>query len=302
MKKWVVKFWTPGAVPKDDGMTFGCAVHGFCAPTRWVDPGAGEAATWEHTLTGEVLGGTYEKVLKDLKNIGFRPSAVIALFIENAGVEQFIDSCRRVLPGTPMIGGVSARGEGRKTGELLPKADEAVVLLLAGGGYDVKTMNVHDSKGIQVDIQRDGERIIKEIRARPGSAWVNAMDFYASQRESRHVPADDFECLAFSDLAGVNVHCSATEGGVKTGANLPENGVMLLRETDKDRVTTRLREWFAAENALVFCCAGLRRLVRGSLSTGKGTLAGFMFGELVTMGGTPAFGNLMTARFQVPPL
>ena len=65
-------------------------------------------------------------------------------------------------------------------------------------------------------------------------------------------------------------------------------------------VTTRLREWFAAENALVFCCAGLRRLVREPLSTGKGTLAGFMFGELVTIDNTPAFGNLMTVRLRLP--
>jgi hypothetical protein len=52
MKNWRVELWTPGAIPEDDASTFGCAVHGFCTSTRWVDPGAGENARWEHTLKG----------------------------------------------------------------------------------------------------------------------------------------------------------------------------------------------------------------------------------------------------------
>jgi len=298
MKKWVVKFWTPGALPEDDGMTFGSAVHGFCTPTRWVDPGASEIAAWEQTLSGEVLGGTYLRVLDDLKGIGFRPSAVIAFFSKNNGVEGFIDSCRAVLVQTPMVGGVAALGQGQKAGELLPKAEEVVLLLLEEDKYDIKTMNVHDSKGIQVEIRKDGERVIKKIRVHPGNEWVNALDFYSSRRESENIPADDFECLTFSDLAGVNVHCSSIEGGLKTGANLPENDTMVLRGTDADRVTTRLQEWVAAKDTLVFCCAGLRKLIRMPLKTGYGTLAGFMFGELVTIDKTPMFGNLMAARLQ----
>lgn len=301
MTKWAVRLWTPGALPKDDGMTFGCSVHGFCTPTRWVDPGAGEIASWEHLLEGEVLSGSYGKVLEDLKNIGFRPSAAIAFFARNSGVERFIGSCRGILADVPMAGGVAALGQGQSAGEVLPKAEEAVLLLLAGDGYNVEAMNIHDSKGIQVDIKGEGERIIRKIRVRPGNAWVNATDYYASVRKSDLVPSDDFECLTFSDLAGVNVHCSSIEGGLKTGANLPGNGTMVLRGTDGDRVTTRLREWISAENALVFCCAGLRRLVREPLRTGEGTLAGFMLGELVTMDKTPAFGNLMTALLRLPP-
>jgi hypothetical protein len=94
------------------------------------------------------------------------------------------------------------------------------------------------------------------------------------------------------------VHCSSIEGGLKTGANLPENDTMVLRGTDAGRVTTRLQEWVAAQGALVFCCAGLRKLIRMPLKTGYGTLAGFMFGELVTIDKTPMFGNLMAARLR----
>jgi hypothetical protein len=250
-------------------------------------------------LTGDVLSGAYEKVLRELKGAGFRPSAVVALFAANAGVEDFIASCRRALPGVPMVGGVSARGEGRKAGELLPGAGDAALLLVSGGACEVDAINVHDPAGVKVDVEKDGERRIARVRARPGGAWVSAMEYYASRRESRGVPADDYESVAFSDLAGVNVHCSPAGGGLKTGANLPEEGAMELRVTDADRVTNRLREWAAAENALVFCCAGLRKLVRPPVGTGEGTLAGFMHGEVVTVGGAPAFGNLMMGRIRM---
>jgi hypothetical protein len=286
-------------MPEDDGSTFGCAVHGFCTPTRWVDPGAGETAQWEHTLKGKLLGGSYSKVSEDLKGIGFRPSAAIALFVRNSGVEKFLDSCRRSLAGVPMAGGVSALGEGQTDGEVLPKAEDVVVLLLGEGEFEVDAMNVHDTKGVQAEIRGGGARLIDEIRVGPGGAWEKAAGYYASLRESGRVSDDDYESVTFSDLDGVNVHCSAAVGGLKTGADLPVNGALLLRETDTGRVTSRLRDWVSAENTLAFCCAGLRKLLGAPLRAGKGSLAGFMFGEVVTVRKKPAFGNLMTARIRI---
>jgi hypothetical protein len=311
--------WTPGARPEDDGSTLGCAVHGFCSPTRWVDPGAGEAARWEHPLKGELLGGSYARVSQDLKGVGFKPSAAIVLFVRNSGVEGFIDSFRRFLPGVPVAGGVAALGKGQTDGEVLPNAEDVVVLLLgeaecdagrqaadnagrqaAGeGACAIEATNVHDPKGVEVEIRRVGARLIDEIRVGPKGAWQKASKYYASLRETNRVPDDDYESITFSDLGGVNVHCSAAVEGLKTGANLPENGALLLRETDTGRVTSRLRDWVSAENVLAFCCAGLRRLVGAPLLAGKGSLAGFMFGEVVTVGNGPAFGNLMAARLRV---
>jgi hypothetical protein len=309
MKNWSVTLWTPGAQPKDDGSTFGCAVHGFCTPTRWVDPGAGETARWDRTLKGELLGGSYSRVLQDLKGVGFKPSAAIALFVRNSGVEGFIDSCRKTLPDVPMAGGVAALGKGQTEGEVLPKTEDVTLLLLGAARYAaececeaeyaVEATNVHDPKGVQVEIRRGEARLIDEIRAGPKGEWKKAADYYSSLREKGRVPEDDYESITFSDLGGVNVHCSAAIGGLKTGANLPENGALLLRETDTERVTSRIRDWVSAENTLAFCCAGLRRLVRAPLHAGKGSLAGFMFGEVVTMGNRPAFGNLMAARLRV---
>ena len=47
---------------------------------------------------------------------------------------------------------------------------------------------------------------------------------------------------------------------------------------------------------IAFGCAGLRSLFEAPLPVASGTLVGFMFGELVTLGGCPQFGNLMAAR------
>jgi hypothetical protein len=47
---------------------------------------------------------------------------------------------------------------------------------------------------------------------------------------------------------------------------------------------------------MVIGCAGIRSLVQEPLTTGRKTLASFLFGELVTLSNQPMFGNLMLAR------
>jgi hypothetical protein len=83
---------------------------------------------------------------------------------------------------------------------------------------------------------------------------------------------------------------------VLVGANLPAEGLLILRSVSRNAAAEKLRDFCLVSNAIVFGCAGLRTLIDEPFEVGSGTLTGFMFGELVAFGGTTQFGNLMAAR------
>jgi len=50
---------------------------------------------------------------------------------------------------------------------------------------------------------------------------------------------------------------------------------------------------------LIIGCAGIRSLLLEPLKTGKNSLAGFLFGEVVTIEHQPLFGNLTLGKLTV---
>jgi hypothetical protein len=83
---------------------------------------------------------------------------------------------------------------------------------------------------------------------------------------------------------------------LQSGADLPPDEQLLLRTVSRAEAAKKLGQFCSAPHALVFGCAGLSSLLDAPLATGSGSLAGFMFGELLTIAGRPQFGNLMASR------
>ena len=65
---------------------------------------------------------------------------------------------------------------------------------------------------------------------------------------------------------------------------------------DRKEATRRLSKFISKERSLVIGCAGIRSLVQEPLTTGRKTLASFLFGELVTLSNQSMFWNLKLAR------
>jgi hypothetical protein len=297
MKTWTLTFWTPGHAPVDDGRTFGCASHGIAAANFWRGPEEEAAAGWsDNGLRGQVVASTYEAVLARLGQLAWEPAAAIVLFAQAAGVEAFLEGWHERLPGVPVAGGGAALGAGQARGELLPAAEDVAVLLIAEGVWRAESLNVHDPVGETVEFRADGPRTITQVRETPVDGWQPAAPFFRAWQTACDRAAGDCESITFSDVSGRNVHVSFDGDRLRTGADLPADGRLVLRTVTRPEAARRLAAFCAAPNALVFGCAGLRSLLDAPLPIGSGTLAGFMFGELVTLGNRPQFGNLMAVR------
>jgi hypothetical protein len=295
MKNWPLTFWTPGQAPVDDGQTFGCASHGIAAANLWRGPEESAAAGWpDNGLEGEVVAGTYDAVLARLDQIARKPSAAIVLFSQGGGVETFLERWHERLPGVPVAGGGAALGAGQTCGELLPAAADVAVLLIRGGLWRADTLNAHDCTGRSFEFRADGPRTITHLRER--GDWVAAVPAFRALQADYGRAEADCESLTLSEASGRNIHCRFDGVVLHTGADLPADGRFECRTVNRVEVAKRLAAFCAEPDALVFGCAGLRGLLDAPLPVGPGTLAGFMFGELVTLDGRPQFGNLMAVR------
>lgn len=295
MKKWKIKFWTPGNRPTDDGASFGCATHGFCSNDGWIGPEKNANICWRTKLYGTVISGSYFEVLKRINDIDFIPKVAIAVFATSLGMEEFLESWNQIPGSFPIIGGGAAIGTGQERGEILPEAEEVAVLIIADGEYIVQTNNIHDDIGIKMDISTSSKRSIKDVKVAKAD-WENAVEFYKMQQSKRNISDDDFESLTFSDSTGRNVHLSISGDILESGANLPVDNVMYMRKATKANTENQIRKFCDIENGLVFGCAGLRSLVEHEIYCGENTIAVFLFGELITLQEKPQFANLMMAR------
>jgi hypothetical protein len=297
MRNRTLTFWTPGHAPADDGQTFGCASHGIATAKLWRGPEEAAAAGWsDNGLEGEVVAGTYDAVLARLGRVTAKPAAAMVLFAHGSGVESFLVRWQKLLPGMPVVGGGAALGAGQARGELLPATADVAVLLLTAGVWRAESLNAHDPAGMGVEFRADGPRTITHLREAPASDWLSSADFFCLQQAACGRAAGDCESITFSDVNGRNVHVSFDGERLHTGADLPADGRLVLRTVTRPEVARRLAAFCAEPNALVFGCAGLRSLLDAPLPVAPGTLVGFMFGELVTLGGRPQFGNLMAVR------
>jgi hypothetical protein len=296
MSTWKIAFWNTGNSPMDDGKTFGCASHGYSDETTWGCPSNNYQEYWDHELEGQVLSGTYLEVLSVLEKLDYQPKLGLAVFAKPIGMESFLQSCQSILGGIPIVGGGAARKAGEDRGEILPAAEEVSLLLVNQGDFVVEPMNVHDQGNLQLEARGGHERQISEVRVLPDGEWQNAISFFHKQQAMLDIPLDNFECVTFSDRLERNIHCSIQEGCLESGADLPKDRKLVLRTTSMTEGTNRIASFISSENSLIFGCAGLRSIVQNPLRTGKNSIAGFLFGEVVTLEKTALFGNLMMSK------
>ena len=287
-------FWTPGHAPADDGRAFGCAAHGYAGDGVWQEPGRSGSGIWRQALPGESLAGAYAEVWSQLDRVAWRPAAALILFSHARGIEAFLQRWHEQFVDVPVAGGGAALGVGETSGELAPVAADVAVLLIRGGQWRAETLNVHDRTGHVFEFRADGPRTITHLRA--SGEWSPAADVCRALQAAHGRAATDCESLTFGDAGGRNIHCRFDGGRLRTGADLPAGGRLELRTVSRADAARRLAGFCAVPDALVFCCAGLRGLLEAPLPVGPGTLAGFMFGELVTLASRPQFGNLMASR------
>lgn len=296
MIKWKIAFWTPGNMPVEDGKTFGCAAHGFCTQEMWVNPDDKAYCIWEKGLTGISVAGTYAQALEKLKALNFVPKIVLAVFSKSIGMEDFLVDFNKLIPEVPIVGGGAALGAGQSSGEILPKAEEVALLLVSEGDFIVETANIHDYTEEIIEIKPISERQFNSVKKAGSQIWEDALTYFRNVQKKYGVIEDDFESITLCDLSGRNIHFSVSDGSLKSGSNLPGDHELVVRITTRSVATQNIKAFFQSGDSLVFGCAGLRSLLDKQIETGRGTLAGFMFGELVTLKDTPMFGNLMLAK------
>jgi hypothetical protein len=262
----------------------------------WRNPEDASTAVWDHQLEGEAVAGTFEDVLKKLVEIQVQPKVMIGVFTRSSGLAGFIEQCRGILGSIPMIGGCAAAAAGQTAGEILPAAGEAAVLLLYDEKLSVVTENIHQATRIQVQIDQVNDRCIGRMRATGTDHWIGAAEFYREHQKIRGILRNDFESLTFSDLEGRNIHCSITNSNLMCGADVPDERLLVIRQTTREQAYQKIASFISNSDTLIFGCAGLRSFLDQPVLAGENSLAGFMFGELVTLNDKGVFGNLMLSR------
>ncbi len=296
MKNWLLSLWNPGNAPTDDGMIFGGASHGFSASGVWSDPQYAGAVFTPQRFPGEVVTGSFTGVLGQLRQLPFVPRAAVVLFSGGTGAEDFLRQWSGLFPAVPVAGGAVARGPAQARGDLLPAAEDVAVLLLTGGSWRTETLNVHEVIGSAWQFMADGPRTVTHLRRGTEKEWQTAASVFRALQAGYGRDSRDCESITWSDLSGRNLHCAFAGEYLQSGANLPADGQLLLRTVSRAAAAERLSAFCAKPKALVFGCAGLRSLLAAPFATGAETVAGFMFGEIITLGGQPQFGNLMASR------
>lgn len=289
-------FWNTGYSPYYENNILGSSSIGFAANEEWVGPESGNVAYWEHNLIGESISGSYETALKSLTNLVFEPKFCLAFFNKAIGIEDFLHQYNLIMPHVHIIGGGAARADGQNLGELIPSADDVIILAVSEGDFVFQTLNLYKPTGISVEIKPTSVREFGQLRILPDGDWKNALEYYCTQQLLHGIDPGNFELMTFCDNSGRNIH-SSTDGQIlKTGANLPTDNILHLYLTSFSEAAKDLATFISDENSLIFGCAGIRSLLSNPLKSGKNSLTGFMFGELVILNGQAMFGNLMLVK------
>jgi hypothetical protein len=201
-----------------------------------------------------------------------------------------------MFPEVPVAGGGAARGPGQEQGELCPPAADVAVLLITEGRWRAESLNVHKALETNLEFEAAGPRSLVRLRRAGEGEWQPAAAFFADCQRRNGRDACDCESITLSDPAGRNVHVSVNGDVLPTGADLPAGGRLVLRAVSREQTAASLGAFCSPAGALVFGCAGLRSLLDAPLPVPQGSLATFLFGELVTLDGRPQFGNLMASR------
>ncbi|MFZ4695885.1 MAG: hypothetical protein ACOYMV_12240, partial [Verrucomicrobiia bacterium] len=178
-------------------------------------------------------------------------------------------------------------------------AEDVALLLLTQGKFEIISANLHLRKANAVEFQHEGPRRLIALRFQGETDWHPAAAFYRELQKDAGVGARDFESLAMSDTRGRNLHAAFEGETLVTGSDLPEGPLLHVGRTNSVAVLDGMETFCSDPSSLVFACAGLRGLLPGPVRTGDGTVAGFMFGEVVCDAQGPSFGNLMLSKLVV---
>lgn len=255
---------------------FGCATLYFANTEAPV-------ATYEKTLQGEILTGTYKEILEGAKRIG-KADAAIVVFGNAGGENQFLEKLYNIV-SCPMVGGGAAFAD--KPG-LIPGAGEAAVFFIQDARYvfSTKTRCIHETLVEDCTLELNDLRTICTING------CDAKEYLAQKKAELGLKETDFEHLTLTDSRGVNAHLSCVDGIIKSGRDLQER--MELRYVPHEAVYDRIRKFYDDSDAIIFGCAGLGGLLDKPLQTDN--LGLFLFGEVCTVEDGPEFGNLMLSK------
>jgi hypothetical protein len=301
MNCYRIAFWTSGVRWKNVPADFGCTVYGFANYQQWINPKEPLAGIWDESLQGSVVAGNYDIVLNSLVTLEFKPKVCIIFFNKPTGIESFINRIIQIIPGVPFIGGGAALSNGQTEGELIPPGKDVVLLAVGEGNFVLESLNIYDKNDLAVEIKKTSPREFRLLRILPDGEWQNASDFYRRLQKSFGLESTNFESMTFCDEVDRNIHFSIAGNSLHAGANLPDDGKLFLRTLISNNVERRVADFMSDERVLIFGCAGIRSLIKTPLYTGRNSLAGFMFGELVTLKSNPMFGNLMLAKLKIKP-
>ena len=299
MKGNKVAFWNVGSKPTEDPIIFGCSSNGFSSAEKCISPKLNAISVWDHELPGEVLKGNYESVLKSFSGLSFTPQIAIVLFSKSEGSEQFLDRASEILSNTAFIGGGAAFSGEIPQGEILPDATDVCVLAVSEGSYQIETLNIYEDTKLQLEFEPTSAREIARVRELPNGNWKNAISFYRSIQTELEIEPDNFEKLCFCDKNRRNLHCSIMNDNLFAGANLPKDNLLSLKLISREKASEKLKKFMSSSDSLIFGCAGIRSLVEEPFHTGERSLAGFMFGEIITCGKQPELGNLMLTKLSI---
>lgn len=296
MKEYLIGFNTNSEVRNGFSNIFESSVHGFATNSQWIGPEENTSVFLDRELKGKILEGSYQSVTKKLSQLDFKPKVVIAFIYNTDHVDYFIDQFCQLMPDVPIIGGGVIRSGEKFEGDPIIHSEDLGLFAVAEGNFTLQSLNIYNKTSISVEIQKTTNRKFGLLRVLPDGEWQNSLAFYHTQQEIRNIRNDNFELLTFCDKNERNIHCSHDDNSLKSGADLPDDNILFLREITYEEAETRLSEFISENNSLIFGCAGIRSLIRTPQFTGEHSLAGFVFGELVTLNNHPMFGNLMLTK------
>ena len=263
---------------------FGCASLGLAGVSGNEEK---HISTYQNSLEGVVLCGSYNDVLKKTREIAEPVFAAIVLFGNAGGENGFLLDLQKII-SCPMVGGGAAIDPASGKSRLLTGGGEVAIFLITDDRFRYRAVaqSIHNNILDPVHLELADPRTILTING------IDAATFLAERRKELALDVTDFEHLTISDYDNVNAHLSCVDGVVRSGRDLQEN--MLLRFVDHECVYESIRAFYDDENAIVFGCAGLSGLLDCPLDTKS--LGLYLFGEVCTANGKAEFGNLMLSK------
>ena len=282
---WKIAFFNPGKRPEGENL-FGCATLGAIDADGIHAPDEEGLFVWKE-LCADVVFGTAEECIADLKQLDYAPEAALMFLSKGVGAEEFIDRFHEMFPSCGIAGGVSA-SQSEKAGELLPVNGDAVILLMKSGPYRPSAQNVLSDTGRRFNLKLGAQpRRIEAIMH--GVEQMDALPFWRKLQLEYALPEDNFECLTLSNANGVNIHMNGNNDVLSAGANCCENSAYSLRYASHEEIDERVQAFVNRKDALICGCAGLKSAMRRLPMIPEGTLELFLYGEIAC----GEFGNLM---------